>query len=205
MAFQHSDRVKDSTTTTGTGTVTLANLAPTGYRTFGSVLANSDTCLYCIAGRTTAEWEIGIGTYTAAGTTLARTTVIASSNAGAAVTFSAGTKDVFIPGAPAVFDAAYVAGNTGTTPAPNCVNGQTQIWTMNNNVTWGAPTNPWRVGQVLTIAAVQDATGSRTTAWNATYRNAPAWASGAANTKATATFVYDGTNWQYIGGSTAFA
>ncbi len=88
------DRVKDTSTTTGTGTLTLANSAPTGFRTFGSVLANSDTCFYTIVGG--SEWEVGIGTYTTSGTTLARTRVLASSNSGSAVNLSAGTKDVFI-------------------------------------------------------------------------------------------------------------
>lgn len=89
------DRVKDTTTTTGTGTITLANSAPTGYRTFGSVLSNSDTTLYAIIHQSADEWEVGLGTYTSSGTTLARTTVIASTNSNAAVNFSAGTKDVF--------------------------------------------------------------------------------------------------------------
>lgn len=88
------DRVKDTSTTTGTGTLTLANSAPTGFRTFGSVLSNSDTCFYAIVGG--AEWEVGIGTYTTSGTTLARTKVLASSNSNAAVNLSSGTKDVFI-------------------------------------------------------------------------------------------------------------
>lgn len=89
------DRVKDTTTTTGTGTITLANSAPTGYRTFGSVLSNSDTTLYAIIHQSADEWEVGLGTYTSSGTTLARTTVIASTNSNAAVNFSSGTKDVF--------------------------------------------------------------------------------------------------------------
>lgn len=90
------DRVKDTSTTTGTGTLTLANSAPTGYQTFGSVLSNSDTCYYVIQHQTLAEWECGLGTYTSSGTTLARTTVVSSSNSGSAVNFSSGTKDVFI-------------------------------------------------------------------------------------------------------------
>lgn len=90
------DRVKDTTTTTGTGTLTLANSAPSGFRTFGSVLANNDTCFYAIAHQSASEWEVGIGTYTVSGTTLARTQVLASSNSGSAVNLSAGTKDVFI-------------------------------------------------------------------------------------------------------------
>lgn len=94
MAFVLRDRVKETTTTTGTGTVTLLGAA-TGYQSF-SVIGNANTTYYCIAGQGTSEWEVGIGTYTAAGTTLARTTVLESSNAGALVTFSAGTKDVFV-------------------------------------------------------------------------------------------------------------
>ena len=96
MAHVVADRVKDTTTTTGTGNVTLSGSAPNGYLTFGSVLANNDTTYYCIAGQTGTEWEVGLGTYVSATPALARTTVLASSNAGSAVNFSAGTKDVFI-------------------------------------------------------------------------------------------------------------
>jgi hypothetical protein len=88
------DRVKETTTTTGAGTVTLAGAAA-GYQSFAAV-GDGNTCFYCIAHQSASEWETGIGTYTASGTTLARTTVLASSNAGAAVNFSAGTKDVFL-------------------------------------------------------------------------------------------------------------
>ena len=95
MALVIADRVKDSTTTTGTGTVTLSGTAATGYQNF-SVIGNGNTTYYTIAGQGTTEWEVGIGTYTTAGPTLARTTVLSSSNAGAAVNFSAGTKDVFV-------------------------------------------------------------------------------------------------------------
>ena len=94
MALVLADRVKETTTTTGTGTVTLLG-ASTGYQSF-SVVGNANTTYYTIAGQTGSEWEVGIGTYTLAGTLLARTTVLASSNAGSAVNFSAGTKDVFV-------------------------------------------------------------------------------------------------------------
>jgi hypothetical protein len=94
MALVLADRVKETTTTTGTGTVTLLG-ASTGYQSF-SVVGHANTTYYTIAGQTTSEWEVGIGTYTLSGTTLARTTVLASSNAGSAVNFSAGTKDVFV-------------------------------------------------------------------------------------------------------------
>jgi hypothetical protein len=96
MAHIVADRVKDTTTTTGTGSLTLANSAPSSFQTFGAVCANNDTCFYCIAHQAANEWEVGFGTYATTGPALARTTVIASSNAGAAVNFSAGTKDVFI-------------------------------------------------------------------------------------------------------------
>lgn len=85
-----ADRVKETTTTIGTAALVLAG-APTGFRAFSAVMAANDTCYYCVVGG--AEWEVGLGTFS---TTLTRTTVFASSNAGAAVVFSAGTKDVFI-------------------------------------------------------------------------------------------------------------
>ena len=95
MALILADRVKDTTTTTGTGTITLSGTAATGFQNF-SVIGNGNTTYYTIAGQGTSEWEVGIGTYTSAGTTLARTTILASSNSNAAVNFSAGTKDVFV-------------------------------------------------------------------------------------------------------------
>jgi hypothetical protein len=94
MALVLADRVKETTTTTGTGTVTLLG-ASTGYQSF-AVVGNANTTYYTIAGQTTSEWEVGIGTYTSSGTTLARTAVLASSNSGSLVSFSAGTKDVFV-------------------------------------------------------------------------------------------------------------
>jgi len=94
MTLVLADRVKDTTTTTGTGTVTLSGIAPTGYQTFGAGVGDGNTTYYTISGG--VEWEVGIGTYTATGTTLSRSTVISSSNAGGLVTFSAGTKDVFV-------------------------------------------------------------------------------------------------------------
>jgi len=93
MALVLKDRVKETSTTTGTGTFTLAG-AVTGYQTFSAAIGNTNTCYYTIASQTLNEWEVGIGTVGAG--TLARTTILASSNAGSAVTFSAGTKDVFV-------------------------------------------------------------------------------------------------------------
>ena len=93
MALIIADRVQETTTTTGTGTVTLAGAA-TGYQSFAAI-GDGNSTYYTIAGQSGSEWEVGIGTYTASGTTLSRTTVIASSNSGSLVNFSAGTKNVF--------------------------------------------------------------------------------------------------------------
>ena len=97
MALVIADRVKDSTTTTGTGTITLSGTAPTGYQNF-SVIGNTNTTYYCIVHQTADEWEVGVGTYATSGTTLARTTVLSNSSATqpSALSFSAGTKDVFV-------------------------------------------------------------------------------------------------------------
>ena len=91
MALVVKDRVQETTTTTGTGTLTLAG-AVSGFQSF-SVIGNGNTTYYSITGG--AEWEIGIGTYTASGTTLSRDTVLESSNSGSLVNFSAGSKTVF--------------------------------------------------------------------------------------------------------------
>lgn len=96
MAFISADRVRDTSTSTGTGTFVVTGTAPTGgYRTFSAVATTNDTFYYCIQGQGTSEWEVGLGTYSALNT-ITRTTVYASSNSGSAVSFSSGTKDVFI-------------------------------------------------------------------------------------------------------------
>ena len=110
MAFVLADRVKETTTTAGTGTVTLLG-ASTGYQSFAAI-GDANTTYYTIAGQTGSEWEVGIGTYASSGTTLARTTVISSSNAGSLVNFSAGTKDVFVT-YPAEFTSNAIGGGIG--------------------------------------------------------------------------------------------
>lgn len=111
MALVLADRVRETTTTAGTGTVTLAG-AVVGFQTFAAV-GDGNVTYYTIAGQGTSEWEVGIGTYTSSGTTLSRDTVLSSSAGGTTkVTFSAGTKDVFVvyPSERAVYyDAANVA------------------------------------------------------------------------------------------------
>jgi hypothetical protein len=97
MPLITADRVLETTTSTGTGPLTLAG-AISGFRTFGSVCANLDTVYYSAwavdaAGQPTGAWECGLGTWGTGGV-LTRTTVHSSSNAGAAVNFSAGTKRI---------------------------------------------------------------------------------------------------------------
>jgi hypothetical protein len=95
MAFILHDRVKESTTTTGTGTLDLDG-AIGGFKTFVAGIGTTNRTYYAIVGRTTTEFEIGLGTVTdASPDTLSRDKVISSSNSDAKVSFSAGTKDVF--------------------------------------------------------------------------------------------------------------
>ena len=133
MALVLADRVKETTTTTGTGTITLAGAA-TGYQSFAAV-GNGNTTYYTIAGQNTSEWEVGIGTYTSAGTTLSRDTVLSSSAGGTTkVTFSAGTKDVFV---------TYPSGKSinqdasGNTTIPNTLTGTTLNLTNALGVAYG--------------------------------------------------------------------
>lgn len=95
MAFVTADRVRDTSTSTSTGDFTVSGTAPTGFRTFSAVLSVGDTFYYAIQAQGANEWEVGLGTYSSANV-FARTTVLSSSNAGSLVTFSAGTKDVFL-------------------------------------------------------------------------------------------------------------
>jgi len=90
MALVVKDRVRENSTTTGTGSLTLSG-AVSGFQTFSSAIGNTNTTYYCIVNG--AEWEVGLGTVSAGA--LARTTVLSSSNAGSLVTFTAGIKDVF--------------------------------------------------------------------------------------------------------------
>ncbi len=92
MALVVKDRVQETSTTTGTGTFTLAG-AVTGFQAF-SVIGDGNTTYYAIVLGT--EFEVGLGTYTSSGTTLSRDTVLESSNSGSLVNFSAGTKNVFV-------------------------------------------------------------------------------------------------------------
>jgi len=104
MALVINDRVKETSTSTGTGAFTLAG-AQTGFDTFALGIGGSNTTYYAIFNQGTAEWEVGLGTLDAGGTVLTRTTVITSSNSDSVVTFTSGTKDVFctLPASKAVY------------------------------------------------------------------------------------------------------
>jgi hypothetical protein len=93
MALVIADRVKETTQTTGTGTVTLDG-STSGFNSF-SAIGDGNTTYYTITDNDTA-WETGVGTYTASGTTLSRDTILDSSNSGSAVNFGSGSKDVFV-------------------------------------------------------------------------------------------------------------
>ena len=95
MALVINDRVKETSTTTGTGTIELAG-AETGYESFVAGIGTTNTTYYAIELNSAGEWEVGIGTVTdATPDTLSRDTIITSSNSDSAVNFSAGTKNVF--------------------------------------------------------------------------------------------------------------
>lgn len=94
MTFILRNRVRETSTSTGTGDFALAG-AVSDHQRFSAVMVVGDTCWYAIVQPGAGNWEVGLGTYSALNT-LTRTTVIASSNAGALVSFSAGSKDVFI-------------------------------------------------------------------------------------------------------------
>jgi hypothetical protein len=109
MALVLQDRVREISTTTGDGTVTLSGVYPGGYRTFASCVSDGSTVYYCIHNTTngvTDEWEVGLGTYSS--NTLTRTTVYSSSSGGGKIVFSAGDKEVFItqPSERAVYEDA---------------------------------------------------------------------------------------------------
>jgi hypothetical protein len=157
MALVLADRVQETTTTTGTGTLTLLGAA-TGYQSFAAV-GNTNTTYYCIQAQTTADWEVGIGTYTASGTTLSRDTILASSNAGAAVNLTTGIKNVFV-----TYPASRSVYVNGTTITPTN-SGILPIASGGTGITT-TPTN----GQLLvgngtnyTVATLGSGTGISTT------------------------------------------
>lgn len=121
MALVLKDRVKETTTTTGTGAVTLAG-ASSGFQSF-SVIGDGNVTYYAIVDSASGAWEVGIGTYTSSGTTLSRDIILESSSGGSVISFGAGTKDVFVtyPGEYAVVSSNGLgtAGQVLTSNGPN--------------------------------------------------------------------------------------
>lgn len=95
MALVLADRVRETTDTAGTGSVALAG-AVAAYQTFSAAIGDGNQTYYTIAAQLVDEWEVGIGTYSAAGNVLERGVVLSSSNAGSLVNFTLGAKDVFV-------------------------------------------------------------------------------------------------------------
>ena len=151
MAIVLKDRVKETTTTTGTGTITLAG-AVSGFQSFAAI-GNGNETFYTIAGG--AEWEVGIGTYTSSGTTLSRDTVLESSNSGSLVNFSAGTKDVFV---------TYPAERTITGGGGGVGALVVNATTVTENYTIATGTNAQSVGPI-TVASGKSVTVSSGQRW----------------------------------------
>lgn len=161
MALVLNDRVQETSTTTGTGTITLAG-ATIGYQSFAAI-GNANTTYYNITDGT--NWEVGIGTYTSSGTTLSRDKVLSSSNSGSLVNFPAGSKNVFC---------TYPASKAIYTDIPNTfgfknrlINGLMQIaqratsGTSGSSVPTTSPTYPsidrwyaYATGATVTVAQV---------------------------------------------------
>lgn len=122
MTLVVKDRVKETTSTTGTGTLTLGG-ASAGFQSF-SVIGDGNTTYYAIVNSSAGEWEVGVGTYTASGTTLSRDTVFESSNSGSLVNFSAGNKDVFVtyPAERSVIGGMGYAENAATITQSSTIN-----------------------------------------------------------------------------------
>jgi hypothetical protein len=136
MPLVLKDRVKETSTTTGTGTLTLGGAA-TGFQSF-AVIGNGNTTYYAIFDRISQDWEVGVGTYTASGTTLSRDSVLESSNGGSLVNFGAGSKDVFC-----------------TYPAEKAVT-LDDVQTLTNKTISGSFTGPL-TGNASTASALQTA------------------------------------------------
>jgi len=166
MALVLNDRVKETSTTTGTGTLDLDG-AVTGFEGFVAGIATTNTTYYCIAHTTADEWEVGLGTVTDAGTdTLSRDTVISSSNSDNKVVFTAGTKDVFCT-EPASKTMEMVMTGSGdiiyssaaNTPARLAKGSDTEVLTLAAGVpSWAAPT----VGDITGVTAGTGLSGGGT-------------------------------------------
>ncbi len=161
MALVINDRVKETTTTTGTGAVSLAG-AVTGFETFAAGVGNSNTTYYAIVHQTANEFEVGLGTLDGDSSDLTRTTVISSSNSDSAVSFAAGTKDVFctLPASKLIFEDANndaTVGRNLTVTGDLTVSGDDITMATNTSgaalIGDGTNFNPVAISGDITIAA----------------------------------------------------
>ena len=162
MALVLADRVRETTSSTGTTAVTLGG-AYTGFQTFSAGIGNSNSTYYTISDSITGQWEVGIGTYTSSGNTLSRDTVLSSSNAGSLVSFTAGSKDVFVtqPSERNVYvvGSNVVAENSAT--VPNSLLANSTLTLGATTLTLGATTTSV-ASLTLTSAAVNGTLGATT-------------------------------------------
>ena len=177
MAFVVKDRVRETTTSTGTGTITLAG-PYSGFQAFSSI-GNGNNTYYAISDPNTGDWEVGIGTYTSSGNTLSRDTVLSSTNSNTLVNFAAGTKDVICT-QPAE-RAVYVVGSnvvaTNSATVPNTLLANSSITINGNAVSLGGSTtvtanttNALTLGSYLTGGSF-NGSAAVTTAVDATTTN----------------------------------
>jgi len=196
MALVIADRVKVTTTTTGTGTLSLTGAA-TGFQDF-SVIGDGNTTYYAVSSALGSEWEVGIGTYTASGTTLSRDTIFDSSNSGSAVNFSAGTKDVYVvyPASKAVMkDAA------GSVPATTFASVALTTGTISTTPSSNTDiANKEYVDDVAQGVALKPAADAASTAnISGTYDNGTAGVGSTITFAAAASFTVDGVTFDTVG------
>ncbi len=162
MALVLNDRVKETSTSTGTGTINLAGVVG-GFEGFVSAIGNSNTTYYCIAHTSATEWEVGLGTITdASPDTLSRDTVISSTNSDNKVDFAAGTKDVFctFPASKTMDMTLTTAGDilyasANNTPARLGKGSATQVLQMNAGATapeWATASTGVSAGFVIAMS-----------------------------------------------------
>ena len=160
MALVINNRVRELTSTTGTGAVTLGG-AVGGFQTFAAGIGNSNTTYYAISINSESEWEVGLGTLNGDSSTLTRTSVLESSNGDAAVDFSAGSKEVFctLPAEKAVYldaDGASVPALGGQITDETKTFSNYSVLTDNRTLTAASDTNYMLVGPIDVGAYVWD-------------------------------------------------
>ena len=181
MSFKLFDRIQETTSTSGTGSFSLSGSAPTSFRTFASVFSNGDTTYYLATDGT--NWEVGLGTYTTSGNSLARTTIVSSSNSNSPVAFPGPNTNVLctLPGPKIILLDSVgalnvtlkqigevtnaVTATTGTTTLDLSLGG-VQLLTLQANTALTF-SNPLATGtsSSFLLKAIQDGTGNRTITW----------------------------------------